>query len=473
MKVLGEEGSTFGPAYCSFGFMSGSDISALTTLRRHARALPDERHLDPVLSLVRGARVVLLGEATHGTREFYLLRALLTQRLIVEHGFDAVAVEADWPDALRASRWVQGDCEDQTVEQALGGFERFPQWMWRNLEVAAWLEWLREYNLAQRDRLRGVGFFGLDLYSLRGSMHAVLQYLDRVDPAAARRARDRYSCFDHFADDPQHYGQAVSFGLDAGCEQEVVQQLMEISSQSSSRLARADSSDCVDDEHFYARQNARVVRDAEAYYRSMFQGRAESWNLRDRHMAQTLVELQAHLSAQRGRPAKIVVWAHNSHIGDARATAMAEEGEVNLGQLVRERAAELGESRLIGFTTHDGTVTAASDWDGAAELKTVVPSRSGSHERLLHDVGLPLFVLPLSGQADLQHAIQAPRLERAIGVIYRPDTELYSHYFRARLPTQFDAVVHVDSTRALPPLDRSAFWPHAHTPEPETYPSGV
>ncbi|HET9643306.1 MAG TPA: erythromycin esterase family protein [Burkholderiaceae bacterium] len=450
-----------------------SDISALTTLRRHAQALRDEHDLDPVLSFVAGARVVLLGEATHGTREFYLLRVLLTQRLIVEHGFDAVAVEADWPDALRASRWAQGGTEDRTVEEALGGFERFPQWMWRNVEVAAWLEWLREYNLMQREPQGIAGFFGLDLYSLRGSMQAVLHYLDRVDAEAARRARDRYSCFDHFGEDPQYYGHAVSFGLNAGCEREVVQQLLEMSSQSSTRLARADSSGSMNDEHFYAQQNARVVRDAEAYYRSMFQGRAESWNLRDRHMVQTLVELQAHLSAQRGRPAKIVVWAHNSHIGDARATAMCDEGEVNLGQLVRERAPELGESRLIGFTTHAGTVTAATDWDGAAELKTVLPSRSGSHERLLHDVGLPLFLLPLSGHPELQQALAQPRLERAIGVIYRPDTELYSHYFRSWLPGQFDAVVHVDQTRALPPLDRSAFWPHAHTPEPDTYPSGV
>jgi erythromycin esterase-like protein len=448
-----------------------SDADILSQLREHTIALSGLDDLDPVLRQIGTARTVLLGEASHGSLEFYRLRARLTQRLITEHGFDAVAVEADWPDALRASRWADGDNTDPCAERALAGFERFPQWMWRNPEVLSWLEWLRRHNAAQPDPRRRVGFFGLDLYSLRASMSAVLHYLDRADPAAAARARRRYGCLDHFGEDPQDYGQAVRFGLSEGCEREVLQQLQELCNHSRARLLDGPQADA-DDEHFYAQQNAQVVRNAEAYYRSMFEGRVSSWNLRDDHMAQTLAQLRQHLEQRRGRPARIVVWAHNSHIGDARATAMADEGEINLGQRVREAAAEPDETFLLGFTTHTGTVTAASDWDGAAERKTVLASRPGSHERLLHELGLPLALLPLRASA-VRQALAAPRLERAIGVIYRPDTELMSHYFRARLAQQFDAVIHIDRTQALPPLDRSAFWPQPHTGETETYPSGV
>ncbi len=441
-----------------------------TILRRCARPLGSLEDLDPVLTLVGSARTVLVGEATHGTQEFYALRAGLTRRLIEEHGFDAVAVEADWPDALRASRWVQGDGTDASAERALGGFQRFPQWMWRNREVVAFLQWLRAHN-GSTEPGRRVGFYGLDLYSLRASMADVLHYLERVDPEAAQRARERYGCFDHFGDDPQFYGQAVRFGLSEGCEREVVQQLAELSQRTHAALETGPST--LDDERFYARQNARVVQNAEAYYRTMFDRRVSSWNLRDDHMAQTLAELQQHLQAQRGRPARIVVWAHNSHIGDARFTGMGDEGEINLGQRVREAAGADDETFLLGFTTHDGTVTAASDWDGPAEHKRVLPSREDSHERLLHEVGLPVFLLPLREQATVHQALARPRLERAIGVIYRPDTELMSHYFRARLAQQFDAVVHIDRTRALQPLDASARWPQPHVGESETFPSGV
>ncbi|MED5617912.1 erythromycin esterase family protein [Ideonella sp. BN130291] len=446
-----------------------SDADLLSRLLEHAVGLAGLDDLDPVLRRIGDARTVLLGEASHGSLEFYRLRAQLTRRLITEHGFDAVAVEADWPDTLRASRWAMGHDADASAERALGGFERFPQWMWRNPEVLGFLQWLRQHN-AQAQPPQRVGFFGLDLYSLRASMQAVLHYLDQADPTAAARARQRYSCFDHFGEDPQFYGQAVRFGLTEGCEREVLQQLQELCSSSHTGLL--DDAAALDDEHFHAQQNAQVVRNAEAYYRAMFEGRVSSWNLRDDHMAGTLAALQRHLAQQRGRPAKVVVWAHNSHIGDARATAMADEGEINLGQRVREAAEAPGDTFLLGFTTHAGTVTAASDWDGAAERKTVLPSRAGSHERLLHDLGLPLALLPLR-DPELQRALSAPRLERAIGVIYRPDTELMSHYFRARLAQQFDAVIHIDETQALPPLDASARWPQPHTGETETYPSGV
>jgi len=439
-------------------------------IARHAHPLAKLGDVDRVLELIGNARWVLLGEATHGTREFYRFRAELTRRLILDKGFDAVAVEADWPAALRASRYVQGADDDATPEAALGGFERFPRWMWRNREVVSWLEWLRGYNESVFDRTAQVGFYGIDLYSLRESMQAVLRYLELSDPQAAERARARYACFDDLSHDPQAYGHAVSFGLRSDCEREVLRQLAELRERSAQQL-RSDGT-AQADERFYAQQNALVVRNAETYYRTMFQGRTDSWNVRDQHMAEMLQALGHHLAAQRGRPARIVVWAHNSHIGDARATDAAARGQLNLGQLVREAEDQPGQSFLLGFTTHTGTVAAASDWDAPVEHKRVLPSREGSIERLLHDTGIERFVLPLAQAApDLHRILMEPRLERAIGVIYRPDTELWSHYFGASLSRQFDAVVHLDRTAALQPLESEHPW--EHTTEPETYPTGM
>jgi erythromycin esterase-like protein len=315
-----------------------------------------------------------------------------------------------------------------------------------------------------------VGFYGLDLYSLRESMEAVLRYLDRTDPEAAQRARARYACFDELAHDPQAYGHAVHFGLRDDCRSDVVQVLRELCADAS-RWWRSNPQ-AVTDELFYAQQNARVVRNAEAYYRTMFDGRTDSWNLRDKHMMETLQALDRHLSTQRGRPARIVVWAHNSHLGDARATDSRERGQWNLGQLVREAEARRAESFLLGFTTHSGSVAAASDWDMPCEFKPIVPSRHDSIERVLHDSGLDRFMLPLrDASAPLRQALERPRLERAIGVIYRPDTERWSHYFGARLARQFDAMVHLDLTQALHPLDRESVTRDEE--EPETFPSGM
>jgi erythromycin esterase-like protein len=314
-----------------------------------------------------------------------------------------------------------------------------------------------------------VGFYGLDLYSLRESMHAVLSYLEQADPQAAQRARARYACFDELAHDPQAYGHAVHFGVREDCRREVVQQLRDLCGDGA-RFLRHDGA-AATDELFYAQQNARVVRDAEAYYRTMFDGRTDSWNLRDRHMADTLKALDEHLTRQRGRPARIIVWAHNSHIGDARATESASRGQWNLGQLVRE---DVGERQvfLLGFTTHTGTVAAADDWDAPVRIKAVRPSREDSIEGLMHDSGLDRFVLTLGEEASsLREALREPRLQRAIGVIYRPDTERWSHYFEASLPDQFDALIHLDSTRAVRPLDRDGL--ATHTEEPETYPTGI
>lgn len=442
----------------------------LRGIRREAHVLADLHDLDRLIAQIGTSRLVLMGESTHGTHEFYRMRAQLTRRLIADKGFDAVVVEADWPAALRASRYAQGGDADSSAESALRGFERFPRWMWRNTEVLDFIEWLRERNTRVREPSAQVGFYGLDLYSLRESAAAVLQFLARADPDAAQRARARYACFDDLAHDPQAYGHAVHFGLREDCRDQVLQQLLDLL-ESGTRHLRDDGA-ARTDELFYAQQNALVVRNAERYYRTMFDGRTDSWNLRDRHMADTLAALDRHLSEQRGRPARLVVWAHNSHVGDARATDSVRRGQWTLGQLVREKSRE-HESFLLGFTTHTGSVTAASDWDAPHELKAVLPSRADSIERVLHDAGLDRFVLPLRhASPPLREALAQPRLERAIGVIYRPDTERWSHYFEAALAEQFDAVVHLDTTGALQPLDRDSVLPQ-HEAEPETYPSGV
>lgn len=453
-----------------------TDHPTIATLQRAAIPLLADDPLDAVLDLVGDASLVLLGEASHGTLEFYTLRAQVSKRLVAERGFDAIAVEADWPDALRVSRFVQdatqgglsGQGVDRNAEQALEGFERFPQWMWRNTEVVAFLEWLREHNAGIADRAARVGWFGLDLYSLRKSMDAVVRFLEQVDPDAAKSARERYACFDHLAEDPQRYGYATTFGMKKDCEEEVVRQLLELTGAAARRLPGQDHPG-FPDELFYAQQNARVARNAESYYRSMFQGRDESWNVRDRHMAETLSALREHIGQCKGRPAKIIVWAHNSHLGDARATEMGEQGQLNLGQLVRQ-GYPLRDSFVLGFTTHTGSVTAASDWDAPAESKRVVPSLPDSFERLFHDLALPRFLLPIRGSQTVAAALDGRRLERAIGVIYRPETERLSHYFQADLARQFDAVIHIDQTTALPPLERSALW---HEGVPETYPWGL
>jgi erythromycin esterase-like protein len=310
------------------------------------------------------------------------------------------------------------------------------------------------------------GFYGLDLYSLFSSIEAVIRYLDRVDPETADRARRRYACFDHFEQDSQAYGYAATSGIVESCEPEVVAQLVELRQAGAGHLAR--DGQMAEDELFIAEQNARLVKNAEAYYRSMFRGRIASWNLRDQHMVETLDALTRHLGRRR-QPVKTIVWAHNSHLGDARATEMGQHGELNVGQLVRERYG--ADAVLIGFTTHDGTVTAATDWDGPAELKRVRPSLPDSVERLLHDTGQPRFLLDIRRNRPMLAALEEPRLERAIGVIYRPETERASHYFHVQLVNQFDAVIHIDHTRAVEPLERSVAW---RAPEPaETYPSGL
>ncbi len=402
------------------------------------------------------ARVVLLGEATHGTSEFYRMRARITRELVEKHGFGIVAVEADWPDAARIDRYVR---HLKPSTSPWKPFTRFPTWMWRNEEVRAFAEWLRRHNAEVRDPERRVSFCGLDLYSLFASADAVVRYLDTVDLEAARVARERYGNLTPWQADPATYGRAVVSGRFQSCEAEVVKVLVDLLEQ---RLAYAAQ----DGERFFdATQNARVVANAERYYRVMYQGNVASWNLRDQHMFDTLSTLLAF----RGPGSKAVIWAHNSHLGDASATEMGTRGEHNVGQLCRRALG--AEAYLLGFGTDHGTVVAATDWGGPMEVKQVRPSDPRSVEAVCHQTGLPAFVLPLrdNRRESVRDELAAPRLERAIGVIYRPETELLSHYFQASLSNQFDAWVWFDETSALHPLGAGPTEPGF----PDTYPFGV
>jgi len=426
----------------------------------------DAEDYNSLLNRIGNARFVLLGEATHGTHEFYHHRAQITQRLIKEKNFTAVAVEADWPDAYRVNLYVRGASDDTFATEALADFKRFPTWMWRNTDVVEFLEWLRAHNESLPQGATKTGFYGLDLYSLSASMEAVLAYLEEVDPEAAKRARARYACFDQFGDEAQHYGFAAGLGLAKSCEKIAIAQLLDLQQRAAGYARR--NGRLAEEDLFAVQQNARLVRDAEAYYRSMFLEEVSSWNLRDRHMVETLDALVSHLNRQE-EAAKIVVWAHNSHLGDARATQMGQRGEVNVGQLVRERYGK--DAVLIGFTTHHGTVTAASRWGEPAERKDVRPALDGSYEKMFHDSQVRQFFLTW-GEGDTKlDSLREPKLERAIGVIYVPGTERMSHYFWARLREQFDAVLHFDETRAVEPLERSAEWDAGEVPE--TFPFAV
>ncbi|MGZ6671253.1 MAG: erythromycin esterase family protein, partial [Solirubrobacteraceae bacterium] len=414
---------------------------------------------DALIDRAATCRFVLLGEASHGTHEFYRERVEITKRLIAEQGFTAVAVEADWPDTYRVNRYVRGAGDDSNAEEALSEFRRFPTWMWRNTVVAEFVEWLRAWNDALPEGAQKVGFYGLDLYSLHTSMEAVVSYLDEVDPDAAQRARERYACFDQFGRDPQIYAYQAGIAGAEPCEQQVVAQLVELRTMAAEFATSHGHIDA--DGHFYAEQNARLVANAERYYRAMVRGGAQSWNLRDEHMVETLEALVAHLERTSG-PTKVAVWAHNSHLGDERATEVGQAGQLNVGQLVRERHGD--DALLVGFTTYTGTVTAASYWGGPAERNNVRRALRGSWEELFHEQHPSAFIVDA-------RELRGRRLERAIGVVYRPETERISHYFHARMGEQFDAVIHLDETTAVEPLERTAEWEAGELPE--TYPFGV
>ena len=422
---------------------------------------------EPLLRMAARRRFVLIGEASHGTHEFYRVRAELTKRLIRDHGFRAVAIEGDWPDAHRVNRYVRGFADAVDAEDALRGFKRFPQWMWRNADVLDFVGWLRQFNETAEDH-RIAGFYGLDLYSLHASIEAVVDYLRHVDPDAAMRAARGYACLARYGPDAQEYGYATEVRLLPDCEKPVLRALTELRVRATDYL-RNDGRIAADD-LFFAEQNARVVAGAEQYYRAMYRGSVDSWNLRDQHMADTLDALVEHLDAQ-WPGTRVVVWAHNSHLGDARATQMGRNGERNLGQLVRQ--ARDDQALLVGFTTYDGSVTAATDWNAPAERKRVRPAREGSYEALFHDLGVPRFFLDLRADPGVRDALMPARYERAIGVIYRPETEFLSHYFRASLPAQFDALFHYDRTRAVEPLERTAAWEAGESEPPETWPTAL
>jgi erythromycin esterase-like protein/predicted phosphoribosyltransferase len=442
---------------------AGTTATALRGVAQTLTGAADD--YDPLLERIGDAPFVLLGEASHGTHEFYCERAQITKRLISERKFTAVAVEADWPDAYRVNRYVRGLGNDVDAKEALADFRRFPTWMWRNTEVVDFVEWLRDHNEAYTKDTAKTGFYGLDLYSLHASIKAVLRYLDRADPDAAQKARERYACFDQFGGDTQVYGFMTGLNLSKSCEEDVIAQLAELQRRAAEN-ARRDATD--EEEFFNAEQNAKAVKDAEEYYRSMFLKEVSTWNLRDRHMAETLEALVRHLGRKGGRP-KVVVWAHNSHIGDARATEMAGRGELNIGQLMREKYGS--DVVLAGFTTHHGTVTAASGWGSDAERKRVRPALAGSFEALFHAVQPSRFLLTWNAGNKISSLLREARLERAIGVVYRPETERTSHYFQARLSDQFDAVLHFDETRAVKPLEDTVEWEAGEVPE--TFPFAV
>jgi protein-L-isoaspartate(D-aspartate) O-methyltransferase len=409
--------------------------------------------LAPLLRRIGDARVVLLGEASHGSSEFYRMREKISRELILKKGFNFIAIEGDWPDAARIDHYVR---HREYAPSEWTAFARFPAWMWRNNDVRAFVVWLRSHNVSLKPNDR-VAFHGLDLYSLYDSIRFVLEYLDEVDPASAKIARERYGCLTPWQSDPATYGRAALNEKYPICEDDVVSALKDLLGK---RRAYADQ----DGERFLdAVQNARLVANAERYYRIMYYGSRASWNLRDGHMFETLKSLLVH----HGPHSKGIVWAHNSHIGDASATEMSARGETNIGQLCRK---EFGDRcYAVGFGTDHGTVAAATDWGGAMEIKTVRPAMKNSYERLCHDTGVARFMLPLRDRASAHaRGLLEPRLERAIGVIYRPEFEPASHYFEATLPRQFDEYIWFDQTTAVTPIKTAEL-----QGQPDTYPFGV
>ncbi|WP_367606762.1 erythromycin esterase family protein [Legionella sp. W05-934-2] len=420
---------------------------------------------EKIIDGIGEARIVLMGEATHGTEDFYQTRIELSKLLIEKKGFHAIALEGDWPSVYQMHRYILGDEKIDNVYTALNRFKRFPTWMWGNTTIPPFLNWLRNYNHTHDSKSK-VGIYGLDLYSLHDSMQAIVEYLDQQKPQLAEKAKSRYACFDHIAMDPQMYGYFVNRHLKRSCIKEVSDQLLEMQYQT---LSKIKSDKLMQSEvEFYINQNARLIKNAEEYYRVMFEPRAISWNLRDNHMAQTLSNIISHIETKTNSLAKVIVWAHNSHVGDARATEMNDRGEVNLGQIVREHY-DIS-SYLLGFSTFDGTVLASSDWDCPPTIKKVLPALEASYEALFHKVDIKQFYLNLRSDSHLIDLLKHARLQRAIGVIYIPETERLSHYLFSRLPYQFDGIIHLDNTKALSALSLSGELNDGELPD--TYPSG-
>ena len=405
----------------------------------------------PLLNLIGDARIVLLGGATHGTAEFYRARADITKKLIVEKGFMAIALEADWPDAYQVNRHVWGGNEDATARDALNGFKRFPAWMWRNTEVLDFVEWLRQHNSTRPPATHKVGFYGLDLYGLYSAIEAVVNYLQKVDPEAAARARQRYAGMAQLGKDTQLYGLSPAM-MGAFHQEDAMTEIRELRVRQSAFMDKLGPVGA--DEFFFAEQNAWLIKSAESFYRAMFQDSTLSWNLREKHMADTLRALETHLRVQQ-RAGKIVVWAHNAHIGDARATGLWARSQCNLGQLTREQFGQAVFS--VGLTTYDGTITTANAWDAPFERKALPPAMAGSYEEIFHAAPYANLLLDLREQNQpAASSLRLPRLQRSVGVTYQPEAEWRSDYLETRLSEQFDAILHFDRTNAVEPLERIA-----------------
>ena len=428
-------------------------------LRKLARPLESSRDLDPLIDLIGDARYVLLGEASHGTSEFYTWRMEISKRLVEEHGFSFIAVEGDWPDCYRVNRYAKGLPDSGTsATEVLHAFERWPTWMWANREVVALIEWLREHN-RRKSEAEGVGFYGLDVYSLWDSMRAVTEYLQRIDPSLAAAARRAYNCFEPYAEDVQEYARATAL-VPTSCEDEAVGVLRALRSRAPE--FREDGREG----YFNAEQNAIVARNAELYYRTMVRGGPGSWNVRDHHMVETLDRLMAH----HGPHAKAIVWEHNTHIGDARFTDMTRAGMVNVGQLVRQSHERAGVV-LVGFGTHRGTVIAADEWGEPMERMPVPSARGGSFEEAMHDAGVGDALLLFDASDDGGVAgLDEPLGHRAIGVVYDPSHERWGNYVPTIMPRRYDAFLYIDETRAVDPLHMPV---HVDGEPPETFPSGV
>ena len=420
-------------------------VQHIATAAEPIRGTPDD--YATLLSLIGDNRFVLLGESTHGTREFYRERARITRQLIEEKGFTVIAVEADWQDAYELNEFIHGR-GPATAADAQRTFERFPTWMWANTEIRDLLEWMRTYNASDAGRRNPVGFYGIDLYGVDEAIDEVIAVLKLDDPAAAKRAAARYRCFDRFrdAEGMQRYATELALGRARSCAKDAAAQFDELSA----RLERTGGHRPGDEREVSAWQSARVVMNGEAYYRTAASGGVASWNLRDRHMADTLDALSHHLGDSGPQAAKLAVWAHNSHLGDARVTERAEIGELNVGQLMRQR--HDGATVIVGLTTYEGTVRAAAVWGGKGETRPLNPALPESFASLFHATGIAAFVLRLRGNAPLTEALGAPRLQRFVGVIYAPATERQSHYFETRLAQQYDAVIHIDRTTAVEPV---------------------
>lgn len=412
--------------------------------------IKNENNYQDISDRIGDARIVLMGESTHGTLEFYETRMELSQYLIQKKGFQAIAVEGDWTSVYPVHRYCQGLGVEDDITQALAQFKRFPTWMWCNTSMQKFIQQLRQYNNGLKNHVDKIGFYGLDLYCLNESAQVVINYLQKHNPKAAKQAMEYYACLDHAHIDPQLYAYLTEKHLKKSCLHAATTQLLETYRIIYQHL-NISSSPTEKEQQFYVTQNARIVANAEQYYRAMLEPHYVTWNIRDQHMADTLQNIMSHLETLTNKPAKIIIWAHNSHVGDARVTEMSERNEINLGQLVRERFNT--NTFSLGFSTAVGTVTAANDWDAKTEVKLINPPLHGSYENLFHQLKEKQFLLDLREDNELMHLLQSPQLQRAIGVIYRPETERMSHYYFSRLPYQFDAIIHFDHTHALAGLD--------------------